>query len=288
MLGEYDMAISLRPLTAADFRTVDPLLTAAYARPSSMLDDLVRYHQHQPDGWIIARLEGAPAGVGGAIAYGNFARIGLVAVHPDVQRQGIGRAIMEYLLEWAAVRGASTVLLDATPAGVPLYTRLGFVTDDFARAYSASPGASLAGPQAQAVRPLEPADLPDVVAFDAERFGASRPAILAHYVEEFAGHAFVAHDRGGRLVGYLIAQAQRLGPWLEFTQEVAEALLAHALPLCRGNTQVLVPECNRAATALLERNAFSPGRRWHSMRRGGIRDLRQRQRLYGYTNFYVG
>src|SRR5260370_26753763 len=123
------MPMSLHPLTTADYVAVDPLLTAAYARSSSMLDDLDRYRQRQPDGWLLARLDGIPAGMGGAIAYGATARIGLMAVHPDAQRRGIGRAIMEHLLEWATGRGAPPVLLDASPAGVPLYARLGFGTD---------------------------------------------------------------------------------------------------------------------------------------------------------------
>ncbi len=282
------MSVSLHPLTAADFEAVDPLLTAAYTRSSSMLPDLMLYHQHQPDGWFLARLDGLPAGMGGAITYGAIARIGLMAVHPDLQRQGIGQAIMEHLLEWAAVRGATTVLLDATPAGVPLYTRLGFATDDYARAYICSQPALLAGPTAEAVKALQPADLPEVIAFDAERFGASRAAILARYGELLAGRAFVARDSRGSVAGYLIAQSQRLGPWLAETPEAAEALLHQALPLYPANAQVLVPECNQAATTLLERAGFTPGRRWHSMRRGGVPDLQRRQWLYGYANFYFG
>lgn len=282
------MHVSLHPLTAADFEAADALLTAAYARSSSMLDDLARYRQCQPDGWFLARLDGNPAGMGGAIAYGTTARIGLMAVHPDFQRRGIGQAIMEHLLEWATVRGATTVLLDATPAGVPLYTRLGFVTDDHARAYVYSHPAPPPGPQADAVTALRPADLPEVVAFDAERFGASRAAILAQYADECVGRAFVARDSRWRMAGYLIAQSNRLGPWLADTAQAAESLLCHALPLCSANAQVLVPECNQTATALLERVGFSPRRRWHSMRRGGVPDLQRCHWLYGYANFYFG
>ena len=282
------MSVSLHPLSAADFEAVDPILTAAYARPSSMLDDLVRYHRRQPDGWFLARLDGIPAGMGGAIAYGATARIGLMAVHPDFQRRGIGRAIMEHLLEWAVVRRATTILLDATPAGVPLYTRLGFVTDDYARAYVYTRRASPTSPKAHIVTPLHLADLPEIAAFDAERFGASRAAVLAGYVEEYAGRAYVARDSLGSVAGYLIAQANRLGPWLADTPEVADALLRQALPLCPANAQVLVPEYNRAAAALLERSGFTPGRRWHSMRRGEVPDLQRRRWLYGYANFYFG
>jgi photosystem II stability/assembly factor-like uncharacterized protein len=61
------------------------------------------------------------------------------------------------------------IFLDAPPAGVPLYTRLGFVTDDYARAYSSSQPALFAGPKAEAAKPFQAADLPAVATFGAQR-----------------------------------------------------------------------------------------------------------------------
>jgi GNAT superfamily N-acetyltransferase len=282
------MPLTLRPLTSADFATVDSLLMAAYERPSSMLDDLAHYLRQQPDGWFLALLDGAAVGMGGAITYGTFARIGLMAVHPDFQRQGIGLALMQHLLNWIAAHGATTILLDATPAGAPLYAQLGFVTDDHACAYGQSRPILPTEMPASGGTLLQPSDFSEVVAFDAERFGASRSGILAMYQGEFPGRAFVARDREGKVAGYLIAQKQRIGPWLADTPEAAEALLCQALSLFSGSASVLVPEHNLAARALLERFGFTPGRRWQSMRRGGISELQRRQWLYGYANFYFG
>jgi ribosomal protein S18 acetylase RimI-like enzyme len=281
--------LALRPLTTADFAAVDALLSAAYARSSSMLGDLARYHRHQPDGWYLATLDGVPVGMGGAIVYGPVGRIGLMAVHPDFQRRGIGQAVMGQLLDWIALRGGTIVRLDATPAGVPLYRRLGFVTEDYAQAMVQARYIAPTSRETGMVEPLLRRDLPEVVAFDAERFGASRAAILAGYCDEFANGAFVARNSTGTVAGYLIVQTQRLGPWLADTMEVAESLLRRALyrsppePL-----SALVPECNGEARALLERYGFTPGRRWHAMRRGEASAFPQRERLYGYANFYFG
>jgi hypothetical protein len=90
------------------------------------------------------------------------------------------------------------------------------------------------------------------------------------------------------VAGYLIAQSQRLGPWLADTPEAAESLLCQALSLFSADASVLVPEQNLAARALLERYGFTSGHRWQSMRRGGIPDPQRRQWLYGYANFYFG
>lgn len=282
------MPVTIHPLTAADFATADPILTAAYGRATSMVGVLSSYLQRQPDGWFLARLDGVPAGTGGAIHYGDLARIGLIATHPDFQRRGIGQIIMEHLLGWAHDRGATTVRLDASPAGAPLYTRLGFVTDDYVHAYSCPPPAAPGAPLADGVTPFRAADLPEVIAYDAERFGARREVVLAPYVEECAGRAFVARDREGRVSGYLIAQAKTLGPWLADTPEIAASLLRQALPLCSTGMQALVPEHNQAALAMVEGAGFTPMRRLSAMRLGGAPELERRQWLYGYANFYFG
>jgi len=282
------MSVTLHPLTVDDIVDVDPILTVAYARPHSMAGVLRGYLRLQPDGWFLARLDGVLAGMGGVILYGDLARIGLLATRPDLQRRGIGQALMEYLLAWARERGATTVRLDASPAGEPLYRRLGFVTDDYARVYCCAPADALATPMADGVSRYQPADLPALIAFDAERFGASRAVVLAQYCEQFAERAFVARDDGERVTGYLIAQAKTLGPWLAESPEVAEALLRRALPLCSADTQALVPESNHAALAMVERAGFTPMRRLAAMRLGGAPELERRQWLYGYANFYAG
>ena len=172
------MSVTVHPLTAADVVVVDPMLTAAYERPASMANTLSSYLQLQPDGWFLARYDGVPVGMGGVIIYGDLARIGLVATHPDYQRRGIGRLVMEHLLRWASDRGATTVRLDASPVGAPLYSRLGFVTDDYVQVYvcpasfMGAVAATRAASAADGVAPLRLAHLPEVIAFDSERFGA--------------------------------------------------------------------------------------------------------------------
>lgn len=46
---------------------------------------------------------------------------------PAYRRQGIGARIVEKLIQDAKERGVSSILLEATEMGVPLYSRMGFV-----------------------------------------------------------------------------------------------------------------------------------------------------------------
>src|SRR5262245_3409659 len=116
--------ITIRILSGEDVDIADAIMIPAYGVPRSRKRDLRRYLALQPDGWLLALLDGEPAGMGGAIDYGPFAYIGLMAVLPALQRRGIASAIMEQLLAWIAARGCPTVLLDASPAGERLYEKL--------------------------------------------------------------------------------------------------------------------------------------------------------------------
>jgi ribosomal protein S18 acetylase RimI-like enzyme len=51
--------------------------------------------------------------------------LGLLCVHPDHQRQGAGRELVQWGLRQAADLGL-TVHLEASPEGIPLYRSLGF------------------------------------------------------------------------------------------------------------------------------------------------------------------
>jgi GNAT superfamily N-acetyltransferase len=59
----------------------------------------------------------------------GLAHIDQVSVSPDVQRQGIGRALIEQVAQWATRRGMTGITLTtfaSVPWNRPLYERLGF------------------------------------------------------------------------------------------------------------------------------------------------------------------
>lgn len=61
---------------------------------------------------------------------GNRAHIMNVYVRKEHRRQGLARKMMELLLEEAKSRGATSITLDATESGKPLYKALGFGGSD--------------------------------------------------------------------------------------------------------------------------------------------------------------
>jgi GNAT superfamily N-acetyltransferase len=281
-------ALAMRRFTVADVAVADHLLQAAFRASASFQVDLQRYLVIQPDGWRLATWAGAPAGLVGAIDYGLFAYIGLMAVHPALQSRGIGRALMQHLLAWLDARGTLMALLDATEAGQPLYTAHGFREQDDACVFEEQTQPH-APRRVDRVPLLEPKDLAAVVAFDAPIFGAERGVVIRAYLADFPGRCFVVHDEAGQLSGYLCAQSRRLGPWAARRPEDAEALLQAALSLSyAGAPQVIVPRMNRAAGPLLERDGFRLVWATRHMRRGGAGLPGQRERLYGQASFAIG
>jgi len=83
--------------------------------------DLLFYRKIQPDGYFLAERDGTPVGMLGTTIYSAFAYVGLVAILPACQQQGIGWALMEYLPAWLDQQQVRLVLPDASPAGQLLY-----------------------------------------------------------------------------------------------------------------------------------------------------------------------
>src|SRR5947207_13834235 len=163
------MSLSIRAMPCADLETAGGIVTAAFGSPYSRTDEVRRYLALRPDGWLLATLDGRPVGTVGAMDYGPYAYISLLAVHPSAQRRGIGLTLMERILAWLDARGCPMALLDATDYGVPLYRRLGFVEDDGTLVLGRDAGAAPPHTAAPAC-PLQPMDLPALARFDAPIF----------------------------------------------------------------------------------------------------------------------
>src|SRR5690349_165820 len=123
------MTVELQALSAPDLEAADRVLMAAYGG-ASREQRLQSYLALRPNAWLLARYDGAPVGVAGITHYGPIAYVGLVGVDPAYQRRGIARAMMEHLMRWADEHGSPVLLLDASPAGAPLYEHLGFIDDE--------------------------------------------------------------------------------------------------------------------------------------------------------------
>jgi GNAT superfamily N-acetyltransferase len=156
--------------------------------------------------------------------YGTeLAWIGMMVVHADYRRQGIGGALMHRALRYARDRGVAVVKLDATPAGRPLYESLGFTAEAeldrwhgvACRVDGSTP--NLAGGDATAISSL-----------DAAAYGADRSGLLRALAHDAIGGPLVARSEG-QPVGYALARRGReaiyIGPIVVNVPSAATDLL---------------------------------------------------------------
>lgn len=160
----------------------------------------------------------------GVLRHGpDAAWISMVLVRPDRRRAGLATALMGWAV--AAASGIGCVALDATPAGRPVYARLGFGDAfGFARWRVAAP---LRAP-AIGVRPMTEADWPAVAALDAAAFGAPRAAMLRSFAARLPGAAWMASDGSGYALGRDGRLAPQIGPVVAGNAATGLALLAAA------------------------------------------------------------
>src|SRR5437763_6997325 len=165
--------------------------------------------------------DGRTLGVGLWWRFGDTAaRLGLVVVSPDSQGLGIGRRLVERLLADAAPRA---VMLLATPAGLPLYKRLGFVKVGAVCQHQGEySGGRHPDPR---IRAAASEDRSAVLCLDAAAFGVLRPAVLDDLLA--VGRAFVLVE-DGRVTGYAVERAfgrgSVIGPVVAATEPDAIAL----------------------------------------------------------------
>jgi GNAT superfamily N-acetyltransferase len=113
------MTLTFSRMTVGDVDSAAAIALAAYGHPYGP-HDIRRYLALQPDGWLMARIDGTPAAIGGITAYGNHAVVGLMATRPDFQRRGVATSLLATLLDYAGVWGVRAVALDATEEGAAL------------------------------------------------------------------------------------------------------------------------------------------------------------------------
>jgi GNAT superfamily N-acetyltransferase len=280
--------LSIRSLAETDLEAAAVILASAFQRTSPWVADLRFYRNLQPDGYFAAEQAGVLAGMVGATLYSNFAYIGMMGVHQNFQRQGIGLALMQHLLDWLDGQKIPQVQLDASPYGQPLYEKLGFVPEEQVLVLQRPAGMPLAAFPRQ-IEHLQPSDLTELAERDAEIFGADRSRVFAALLETCPGRAFKSLDAQERLTGYLFTAERRIGPWVMLEPDSAEALLQAALSLEYSESlSVVVPETSSLVLTLLQKYGFEQTRINRHMSRGTASAASQRAKVFAQTSLSVG
>jgi predicted N-acetyltransferase YhbS len=247
---------TLRKMTAEDI----PAVVALLGRVGWMHQtrDIARLLYWSPDGcFVITEPDGEVVGTVTTTPYeATLAWIGMMVIKPDCQRQGLGSQLMRAALDYLIARGTERIMLDASEAGRPLYTKLGFRDIGKVERWEGKASTYL-GPRA---RVMQPNDLPAVLQLDTVLFGVNRSHILTRMIEEFPDLAWVDEDRG-QLEGYILGRRMpngvHLGPWMSWSAVSAERLLRVAMEQLQGQHITLnIPDSNGRSLMLARNHNF--------------------------------
>lgn len=211
-------------------------------------DDLARIHQlsrqvqwpHRSEDWgfllrvgqgLVAQRDGSIVGTVMSWAYGiDAACLGMVIVDPARQGQGIGRKLMDAMLDRLDGRA---VMLNATREGLPLYRKLGFepvgtIHQHQGAAFSL-PIASLGADER--VRPMGRRDHAVIAELDRKATGLERGPLIAELLRDRARGVMLARD--GEAIGFALFRrfglGYSIGPVVAPNVEGAKALITHWL-----------------------------------------------------------
>lgn len=169
----------------------------------------------------------------------NGASLGMVIVSPDQQGRGIGRELMERLLD---MLGGRTTVLHATPAGQPLYEKLGFHAIGTINQHQAADFRvqQIALKPGERLRPLQAADTPRLIDLASRASGLDRSALLPALLDVAQG---VALERDGCVLGFALlrrfGRGHAIGPVVvehatDESTRLAQALISHCLAANTG------------------------------------------------------
>lgn len=237
--------ITVRQMTPDDLDVAQVLQRAE--KWNQTLSDWQLFLDENPEGCFVA-VSGKPGaaeqvvGTITSICYGRrWCWISMLLVNSEWRGAGIGTKLMKAVMT-ANERSCDCLRLDATPAGRPVYERLGFTADYELQRWKCPAerldGPGMAGPEGSgasaedACRPLDLARFREIRRDDTKLFGADRRAVLGRLYRDDPGCAWCIESEGAA-VSYVLGRAgdryHHVGPLVARTAGDALHLLKAAI-----------------------------------------------------------
>jgi len=179
---------------------------------------------------VVAERGGAVVGTAMGWTYGaDAATVGMVIVSPECRGGGVGRKLMNAIIERL---GDRTILLNATDVGLPLYKSLGFKAVGGVHQHQ---GAAFSVPiialrAHERVRPMGAGAAAVIAELDRKASGLERGVLFAELLKTAQG---VVLDRDGEATGFALfrrfGRGYAIGPVVAPDGHGAKVLISHWL-----------------------------------------------------------
>lgn len=218
---------------------------------------------------IIAEKDNIVAGTATAIIHGHkIAWIGMVIVGKPLRGQGAGKLLLENII--GRLKNIGSVKLDATPAGEPLYRKLGFQEEYKIFRMTAGDHDYETGPDNSGeLFNITVETLPEIVSLDSTVFGAERSYLLNSLLTDYPEKAIYL-KRNGRTEGFIFGRKgsrfNYLGPLAALSDDSAMQLISRSLKSLKDSPLALdIPADKEKLIAWLESAGFEKQRHFIRM-----------------------
>jgi GNAT superfamily N-acetyltransferase len=251
------------------------------------LEDL-QFHHRLGRGWVACDDAHPMLGTATWWSYGeHHGSVGLVLVDPSQQGKGIGRRLIDTIIDDA---GARSLQLVATQAGLKLYQQSGFREVGFIEQRQGMVTSSIAAPSSNAVlREVTAADLQTLATLDAAALGAPRHELIQHLLT--VGSGFVATLDGhpaGLVIKRQAGRGTLIGPLVANSESVAIELVAQVLNSSTGFVRIDIPSSAEQLSRWLDSVGLVKVDTVTAMLRGNAPEASSGVRTYGLASQAFG
>ena len=191
---------------------------------------------------LVAVLDDQIVGTITALNYDNtVAWIGMMLVDKDYRGRGIAKLLLLDAID--KLNKCKSIKLDATPAGKPVYLKLGFI-EEYTLYRMTKPSVShmsLSDLPYQTEQ-IKPADIPEVAAFDKKVFGADRRELIQRQYESYPEIAWLIKENK-RIAGFCLGRRgqtfTQIGPVYASSSNQAKVLIKLAINQMTGQAVVV-------------------------------------------------
>ena len=212
-----------------------------------------------------------------ALAYsGGLGWISMVLVAEGWRHRGLAVRLLDHCVK--NLQSAQiTPVLDATPAGAPVYRRIGFRSGFELERWE---GTVAAAQGAAHARPASLADLDAIAALDKAAIGVGRRFLLQAFLTRPDTRSWLAHDGRGFIIARQGRRATQIGPLVAADPVAAIELLSAALAGVAGPVFLDVPVRWASVGAWLEQRGFVRQRPYVRMSLGSAAALTVGDRMF--------
>jgi GNAT superfamily N-acetyltransferase len=191
---------------------------------------------------LAAEISGKLVATATAINYSNkVAWIGMVLVNKENRGKGISKVLLNALFE--SLKSCESIKLDATPAGQPVYKKVGFTNEYLIdRMVNTSFNTDLPQLPGSLVRKIQENDIPAIIEFDKHVFGADRTQLIHALVSNNPNSSWIL-EQNNTITGFILGRTgnkyQQIGPLSAQSLSDVKILMCKVLSSLKGQAIVI-------------------------------------------------